>query len=127
MDAPTFSWSLLLKTYVSIGLFFGVFFFFLFLEYLVSTPWFRNLYIKSKTRRAPYVSIISNPFGTLSFDMVSVEPLVDVEFSKSVSDKLVSIDLVAVKITGKRKERKRLVIELDGQAQGELIIKQYGK
>ena len=95
-----------------------------------------NTYLKSRSKHIPYTTIIQNPSGTIEYDCkFNAEPMVDLEFDNTVSAKLIKASMIAYKIPVndrllrfikiKEIHRKKMVIFIDGTAEGTLIIKEY--
>lgn len=102
-----------------------VFFFsaFFMASYVLPHPKIRNWLIKRRIKLPRETILIPNPSGNINVIFKSNAPLIDLEFSESISQHLKTVDLVEVK-EAKRK-RQSLTIQIDGETDGDLIIKRY--
>jgi hypothetical protein len=108
----------------TIGIFLFVFLGLPLYDWVASHPKARSTVLRLKAGKYPHLYKIENPSGTLTFDLYCANPLVDLEFSNSVSDNLESASMIKIKLN-KHKSRKQMVIKMKAPATGVLLIKEY--
>jgi hypothetical protein len=103
--------------------FFGMFALCYALTLLYQSSHWRDFYYRIHCRRPKRTVRIPNPSGCINFALRSSEPLIDLEYNDGVRKALQMVTLKRVKV-GRRREM-HLDITLEGNPQGELIIKEY--
>lgn len=103
---------------------FGLFIFYYACALIFQSFHFRNLYYRIKCRRARRTTIIPNPSGCIKMILKSSEPLIDLEYDAEVRKALKIVMLTKVK-AGRFRREMHLNITLEGNPQGELVIKEY--
>jgi hypothetical protein len=85
----------------------------------------RKFTVNNRTKKSSfYTYSIINPSGLIKLDIHGVDPIVDLEFTESVSKFIKSVNLVKIPLT-KRRKRIQLQVDISEPTIGELIVKEY--
>ena len=113
-------WMSEITAIVAWAFFFGAFFV---IYYILPHPKIRDWLIKRRIRLPRETILIPNPSGNINIIFKANTPLIDLEFSESISQHLKTAELVKVKEA--KSKRQSLTIQIDGETDGDLIIKRY--